>query len=306
MNVHLQISLMMMLGLRPAAEAWMASNIMPSTTIRSHPRHPFAPPSYGSHSRLHLSSPNLSKQKLAEDEEDDGDWWEVDDLEVLQGEGPDFDDDEDEDFEWIPDGELARRNPRRKSAHLTPAADVIQNVLKYKKQSSSSSSSSSSKSKKGGDDFTSRKPSPYTEEEEELIDLLGGKEQIATKREEGFLGDCTLSEIAHDYSVPICYLADVLCMWGVPAPVNTHDRLGDLVTGEQCFAIVEAIYSLDIGALNDRYSNMSIVQVCDHWEIELKDAFEFAMKEGWSLPFGVQTNLRVEQEDELLRNFGAI
>jgi hypothetical protein len=31
-----------------------------------------------------------------------------------------------------------------------------------------------------------------------------------------------------------------------------------------------------------------------------------AIKEGWSLPFGVQTCLRVEQEDELLRVLGSI
>ena len=94
-----------------------------------------------------------------------------------------------------------------------------------------------------------------------------------------------------------------MCMWGVPVPINPTDRLGDLVTGEQAFALVEAVNSLDMGYLNDRYSNQNIMQVCDGWDIDIKDAFEFAMKEGWSLPFGVRTNLRVEQEDELLRVF---
>ena len=41
----------------------------------------------------------------------------------------------------------------------------------------------------------------------------------------------------------------------------------------------------------------------EEWDIELKDAFEMSMKEGWSLPFGVRTNLRVEQEEELRRTF---
>ena len=95
-------------------------------------------------------------------------------------------------------------------------------------------------------------------------------------------------------------------MWGVPVPINVQDRVGDLVTGEQAFALVEAVNSLDVGALQDRYSNYSLFQVCHEFDVDLKDAFEFAMKEGWSLPFGVRTNLRVEQEEDLLRVFSSI
>jgi hypothetical protein len=148
----------------------------------------------------------------------------------------------------------------------------------------------------------------YTDEEEELISAMGGKFKDAptSKREPGFLGDSTLQEIAMDYSVPVCYLADVLTMWDVPVPISVNDRLGDLVTGEQAFAIVEAIYTLDLAALHDRYSNQSLLSVCDDYDIELRDAFEMAMKEGWSLPFGVQTCLRNEQEEELIRVLGSM
>ena len=117
------------------------------------------------------------------------------------------------------------------------------------------------------------------------------------------MGDSTLAEIAIDYSVPVCYLADVMVTWGVPIPINIDDRLGDLVTGEQAFALVEAVNSLDVGALQDRYSNSSLEQLCADWDMDMKQVFEFAMKEGWNLPFGVRTNLRMEQESELLRVF---
>jgi hypothetical protein len=46
--------------------------------------------------------------------------------------------------------------------------------------------------------------------------------------------------------------------------------------------------------------------LCDLHDIDIKAAFQMAIKEGWSLPFGVQTCLRVEQEDELLRVLGSI
>jgi hypothetical protein len=93
-------------------------------------------------------------------------------------------------------------------------------------------------------------------------------------------------------------------MWGVPIPINIDDRLGDLVTGEQAFALLEAVNSLDVAQLHDRYSNTSLLTLCYEWDIDLQKAFEMAMKEGWSLPFGVQTCLRVEQESELLRVLG--
>jgi len=227
------------------------------------------------------------------DMEEEDAWYE--NLDVLLEEGNElYGDDTEED--WIPDAEKAKGRRRRDSRDLIPAKEVL--------------GDSTSDSNKSIDDekFKKKRPSPYTEEEEELIAAMGGKEkkEKASPREIGYLGDSSLRDIARDYSVPICYLADVLVMWGVPVPINVNDRLGDLVTGEQAFALVEAVNSLDMGHLNDRYSNQNMLQVCDGWEIDIKDAFEFAMKEGWSLPFGVRTNLRVEQEDELLRVFSTL
>lgn len=192
--------------------------------------------------------------------------------------------------DWIPDSKKSRRY----DGDLIPAKDVLGN--------------------KKNDDPDQKKSlrapsSPYLDEEEEVITAMGGNTKMSDKvsrREIGFIGDSTLREISADYSVPICYLADVLVQWGVDVPINIHDRLGDLVVGDQAFALVEAVNTLDVGYLNDRYSNQSLAQVCDEWEIDLKDGLEFAIKEGWSLPFGVRTSLRVEQEDELLRVYSAL
>ncbi|KAL3775990.1 hypothetical protein ACHAWO_003955 [Cyclotella atomus] len=123
-------------------------------------------------------------------------------------------------------------------------------------------------------------------------------------REEGYLGDSSLKEISMDYSVPITYLADVVASWGVPVPIDPMARLGDMVTGEQAFAMLEAIHTLDIAALHDRYSEDNLMNICEYYDIDMKEAFDFAMKRGWALPFGVRTFLRVEQEEELLDALG--
>jgi hypothetical protein len=191
--------------------------------------------------------------------------------------------------DWLPDREKARqiREQREfRSAQSTPSDFYDASPAQEEAPASS-------------------KKSVYTVEQQELIEALGGKQQPehgqSSKREAGFLGDSTLKEIAHDYQMPICYLVDVLATWGSPVPINVHSKLGDLVSGEQAFAILEAIHSLDMGVLYDRYSDFSITEVCNEYNIELKDAFEMAIKEAWNLPFGVNTFLRVEQEEELIR-----
>lgn len=216
--------------------------------------------------------------------------------EVIQHE----EDGSEEDLEWLPDREKARiikQNKLPKSGDADP----------YGFDSSEEPLPTSKKSKQNEEpDVTTntrkKKRLTYTEEEEELIEILGGKDKNkpSSLRESGFLGDCTLREIAMDFQVPICYLADVLCGWGVPPPIDTNAILGDMVTGEQAFAILEAIHTLDVGSLNDRYADFDLATLCNEYEIDLASAFELAMKEGWNLPFGVRTFLRVEQEEHLL------
>jgi hypothetical protein len=223
------------------------------------------------------------------------------------------------DGEWLSDREKARlkleQQQQQQRIYHTSVSSAIEEerddtatVVRVESESDESEfvESTDSKSSTTNDPIMSNRPGPYTDEEEEIITAMGGKNnQQRRRREPGFLGDSTLVEICSDYSVPISYLADVLCMWGVPIPINIYDRLGDLVTGEQAFAIVEAVNTLDVAALHDRYSNTNLQQLCYEWDIDLQDAFEMAMKEGWSLPFGVETCLRVEQERELLRVLGS-
>lgn len=206
-------------------------------------------------------------------------------------------DGDDDEYEWIPDRDKARMMKEAKWKRAEASADAFN-----KKSFNDSEDDDDSESQK----FTRSKRFVYTEEEEELISVLGGKNpsNSSPKREMGFLGDSTLKEISMDYQVPICYLADVLCGWGVPPPIDPNTMLGDMITGEQAFAILEAIHTLDVGSLNDRYSNYDLESLCFEYDIELSDGFELALKEGWNLPFGVKTFLRVEQEEHLVAKLG--
>ena len=215
------------------------------------------------------------------------------------------DDDEDkeweEEFDWIPDREKARmaREATWKRAEANPSSSSSSSFTGTGRSRTENENREDSIS---SDDSKRAKRLVYTDEEEELISSLGGKDPSnpSPKREDGFLGDSTLREISMDFQVPICYLADVLCGWGVPPPIDPNTLLGDMITGEQAFAILEAIHTLDVGSLNDRYADYDLQTLCFEYDIDLSDGFEMAMKEGWNLPFGVRTFLRVEQEEHLI------
>jgi len=258
---------------------------------------------------LRVTETRLCSSQEEEQNDDDSEWYPT---ELVQDDDYDSFDDE----EWLPDREKARRkkelarryfehikNPPSKEEETEKKEEATTTTKTEQKKANDNDDDQKKKADDNDDDDDKKKV--YNEEEEELINAMGGKPGAITKREPGYLGDSTLIEIATDYSVPVCYIADVLCTWGVPVPIQTRDRLGDLVTGEQAFAILEAIHSLDISVLQDRYSNQNLVIVCDDRDIDLRDAFQMAVKEGWSLPFGVQTCLRVEQEEELIRVLGA-
>jgi len=155
--------------------------------------------------------------------------------EIIEAEFVPDENDDDDDDEWLPD----RERVRRAKGGMKRAIGVPE-------------STTSQKHPDTADIKPQKKRLTYTDEEEELIDALGGrdKDNPSSKRESGFLGDCTLKEIASDYQVPICYLADALCGWGVPPPIDTDAMLGDLCTGEMAFAILEAIHTLDMSAIN--------------------------------------------------------
>ena len=283
------------------------------STYFNHDDRPTIQPSISDRRRRFLSTRNdgVIRDDAGSDDQDENGVVDVENWESISAELLLEDEDDGlNDGEWLSDKEKARIKLEHQLEQQQQQQQVSNEVSSFGSSNSQYASQNDEDPNNTGVTTTTtsnvpNRPSPYTDEEEEIIAAMGGKSKQQRRREPGFLGDSTLVEICTDYSVPISYLADVLCMWGVPVPINIYDRLGDLVTGEQAFAIVEAVNTLDVAALHDRYSNTNIQQLCYEWDIDILKAFEMAMKEGWSLPFGVQTCLRVEQERELLRVLGS-
>ena len=89
-----------------------------------------------------------------------------------------------------------------------------------------------------------------------------------------------MSDIASDFHFPIDYLAHAVCSWGADPPIDVEDRLGDLVNGEQCFALLEAITTLDPAEVDEAFCALNVAELSKSWGVEPVVVFEACVREG--------------------------
>ncbi|GMH81863.1 hypothetical protein TrST_g8354 [Triparma strigata] len=107
----------------------------------------------------------------------------------------------------------------------------------------------------------------------------------------------TLSEISLDYSFPLSYLADVVVRFGATPPISPDSILGELIDAEKCFAVLEALGSLDGSEVEEEYEDYDVVGLAESWGREVGELFEVCVREGVGLPFGVRTFIRREEAE---------
>ena len=111
----------------------------------------------------------------------------------------------------------------------------------------------------------------------------------------------TLEEVADDYGFPIEFIMDVLCRWGVSPPINELDRLGDVVTGEQAYALSEALTTCDPASVRDFYLAETLEELADELGVTLADVFSVCGRYRLSLPLGAETHLTRDDYKLLLK-----
>jgi len=118
------------------------------------------------------------------------------------------------------------------------------------------------------------------------------------------LGDFTLTELAFDYNFPIDFFADILCRWGVPAPIQTSAKLKELVNTEQAYALSEALTTLDSAEVYESYIDYSVRELSKQWDIPLKDIIQVCGRNKLNLPLGVKTHLQIDDYKFLMQQLG--
>ena len=119
--------------------------------------------------------------------------------------------------------------------------------------------------------------------------------------EDGSIASSTLGDISFDYNFPLDYIARAVCSWGATPPINSDSRLGDLVNSEQCYALLEAVTTLDPSAVDDAFSDDTIVDLANDWGVDVGVVFEACLTEGVEMPFGVRSRITLEEVEEVRR-----
>ena len=112
----------------------------------------------------------------------------------------------------------------------------------------------------------------------------------AFKEDYGVAGS-TLREVALDYNFPLEFLVNSVCQLGVTPPVDCDKKLSEMLNGERIFALVEAITTLDPAEARDRFTDKSLSDIADEFDVSLARVFELCSELNLDLPMGIRTHL---------------
>lgn len=112
--------------------------------------------------------------------------------------------------------------------------------------------------------------------------------------------DSRIMDIASDYQFPMAYIADVLVDLGVNPPIRDTDILSDLVNGDQAYALLEALTTLDGTDFEDFYMSQTLEEAADLIDVPVSEVFNFCSDKGYSLPHGIQTQLRKDYFNDIV------
>eukprot|EP00624_Nannochloropsis_granulata_P003434 evm.model.NODE_27316_length_40306_cov_21.155485.10 len=114
----------------------------------------------------------------------------------------------------------------------------------------------------------------------------------------------TVEEVARSYQVPISWVGDALCNFGVVPPIQWTARMGDLIDGEQAYALLEAMHGWDHAIMYDMYTWDSLRELAASHDLPIAKVLQVCDEEGFALPFGLRSHLRLEQYARLMRRLG--
>ena len=109
----------------------------------------------------------------------------------------------------------------------------------------------------------------------------------------------TLRDVSHDYSFPLEFLVSSCVRLGMSPPVDCDRKLGTMLGGEQIFALVEALTSLDPAVARDRFADQTLEETAEYFGVSIMRVFELCGELGLDVPFGVMTHLSTAQQGAL-------
>jgi hypothetical protein len=105
------------------------------------------------------------------------------------------------------------------------------------------------------------------------------------------ISDLSLQEISDATSFSLDYLGDFMIQLGCPAPLNKDEKIGNLLTGNQIYELLEAINTLDPYDADIGYDSVSVKELADELDVNINRILKIIGRENFHLPFGLETVL---------------
>ncbi|KAI0567043.1 hypothetical protein FGB62_4g429 [Gracilaria domingensis] len=112
--------------------------------------------------------------------------------------------------------------------------------------------------------------------------------------------DCSVGDVADDYSVPVEFVVDAMLAYGVPVPITQSTSVRNSMTTEEIQKLLKLITSFDAVDLAERYSDDSLAELADAYDIDVSRFVDVCEKEGLYLCRGEHTRLSLVRENRVL------
>lgn len=96
------------------------------------------------------------------------------------------------------------------------------------------------------------------------------------------------------------FIGDTMAELGVPCPLDWDDRIGNYMTGEQIFALMQSLSTLDPFEANEDYSDETMYELADLYKLSEKKVKYICEKERINLPFAMWTCLHKNLEERFV------
>lgn len=112
--------------------------------------------------------------------------------------------------------------------------------------------------------------------------------------------DCTAGDVADDYFIPIELVVDIMLSYGVPTPVTAATSVRNNMTTEEIERMLKLVTTFDALDLAERYSDKSLNELADDYDIDVQKIVSVCEKEGLYLCSGEHTRLSLVRENRVL------
>lgn len=134
-----------------------------------------------------------------------------------------------------------------------------------------------------------------------LFDSVYSIDDKACRLDSSAIGVASLSlrDISDAYGFSLAYLGDYLVQIGLRPPIEVDIKLGDLLTGEQLYSVLEAVNTLDPSEANMDYDSTFAVELAEELDIPMSKIIKICEDEGFHLPYGRKSMLHRAAVDRI-------